>query len=145
MEAMDVSSSSRKPHPELVNPNLDTNNQTSEVPVLKQQTLPWWSMPENQTKVTKEEVGERGQITCSWKSEAAAAFLAGISGARHLPNIRSILSKINTVDNLFSFPDERSCEVISKDTELLRTGTQDLNPCLSVLEPEISHNTAWPG
>lgn len=134
-----MSSSSRKQHPEPVNPNLNTNKQISEAPVLKHQTLPWWSMPENQTKIT-EEVGERGQITGSWKSGAAAAFIVGISGARYLPNIPSILSKINTIDN--TFPDERSCEVISKDTELLRTGTQDLNPGLSVLWPEISHNNA---
>ena len=93
-------------------------------------------MPENQTKVTEEEVGERGQVTGSWKSGAAAAFLVGISGARYLPNIPSILSKINTIDN--TFPDERRSEVISKDTELLRTGTQDLNPGLSVLWPEIA-------
>lgn len=62
-----------KPHPELVSLNLirTTRPQSSS---WKQQALPWWPMPENQTKVTEEEVGE-GVTTCSWRSELQQPFL----------------------------------------------------------------------
>ena len=75
VEAMNVSSSSRKPHPELVSPNLDTDNQTSELPVRKQQALPWWPMPETQTKVTEEEVGEGGRPPAPGGQERQQPFL----------------------------------------------------------------------
>ena len=107
------------------------------------------SMSENQTEAktrSRREAnkGKEGRITRSRESGAAEAFLVGVLGAKHLSSIPSILSKANTVGSSFSFPDEetknqRSGKVISKDTQLLRTGFEPRSVCL--LGPEASHNT----
>lgn len=78
-------------------------------------------------------------------------FLKCVLGVRHFTSIPSILSKNYMVDNLFSSSDEetktqRACQVTSKCTGLLRTGTLDLNPrSICLLGLETYHSTTWLG